>query len=125
MLKGRVAVITGGTRGIGLETVRLFKEQNAEVVLFGSKAESVEKAVEQLKSEGMEVKGYYPNLNNIDEINNVLEEIKKALNYIPIWTCNGNTLKTIKENTILPEKNEPCLCGSGKKFKHCCWKQYK
>lgn len=65
-------------------------------------------------------------LNNIaDNITDLLEEIKKALNYIPIWTCNGNTLKTIKENTILPEKNEPCLCGSGKKFKHCCWKQYK
>lgn len=64
MLKGKVAVITGGTRGIGLETVRTFKENHAEVVLFGSKKESVEKAVIELKEEGYEVKGYYPDLSN-------------------------------------------------------------
>jgi len=89
MLKGRVAVITGGTRGIGLETVRLFKEQNAEVVLFGSKAESVEKAVEQLKSEGMEVKGYYPNLNNIEEINETIKKIVDEYGHIDILINNA------------------------------------
>lgn len=76
MLKNKVAVITGGTRGIGLETVRVFKENHAEVILFGSKAESVDKAIETLKEEGLEVKGYYPNLNNYDE---VLETIKKII----------------------------------------------
>ena len=49
MLKGKVAIVTGGTRGIGLEIVRTFKENNAEVILFGSKKESVEKAINMLK----------------------------------------------------------------------------
>lgn len=65
-------------------------------------------------------------LKNIaDNIEELLIEIKKALIYFPIWVYNGNTTDTIKENTILPDKNEPCLCGSGKKFKHCCRKYYK
>ena len=89
MLEGRVAVITGGTRGIGLETVRLFKEQNAEVVLFGSKAESVEKAVEELKSEGMEVKGYYPNLNNYEEIESTIKKIVDEYGHIDILVNNA------------------------------------
>ncbi len=42
VLEGKVMVITGGTRGIGLETVRVFKENKAEVILFGSKKETVE-----------------------------------------------------------------------------------
>ena len=38
MLKGKVAVITGGTRGIGFATVKKFLENEATVVLFGSQA---------------------------------------------------------------------------------------
>ncbi len=89
MLKNRVAIITGGTRGIGLETVRLFKSQNAEVILFGSKAESVEKAVTELKSSGMEVKGYYPDLNNFEEIEKIIKEIKEEYGHIDILINNA------------------------------------
>lgn len=89
MLEGRVAVITGGTRGIGLETVRLFKEQKAEVILFGSKAESVEKAVNELASVGMEVKGYYPNLNNMEEIDKTIKEIISEYGHIDILVNNA------------------------------------
>lgn len=65
-------------------------------------------------------------LNNIaDNIADLIVEIKKALCYFPIWIYKGNTSKTLKENTILPDKNELCLCGSGKKFKHCCRKYFK
>lgn len=101
MLEGRVAVITGGTRGIGLETVRLFKEQNAEVVLFGSKAESVEKAVEELKSEGMEVKGYYPNLNNYEEIESTIKKIVDEYGHIDILVNNAgiSANKKLEETT--------------------------
>lgn len=63
--------------------------------------------------------------NIADGIEELLKEIKKSLGYFPIWICKGNTLETIKENTILPDKNDPCICGSGKKFKHCCRKEYK
>ncbi len=89
MLEGRVAVITGGTRGIGLETVRLFKEQKAEVILFGSKADSVEKAVNELASVGMEVKGYYPNLNNMEEIDKTIKEIISEYGHIDILVNNA------------------------------------
>lgn len=65
-------------------------------------------------------------LNNIaDNIADLIVEIKKALCYFPIWIYKGNTSKTLKENIILPDKNDLCLCGSGKKFKHCCRKDFK
>ena len=77
MLEGKVVIITGGTRGIGLETVKVFKENKAEVILFGSRKETVEEAISKLKEENMEVKGYYPNLDNPEEINKVIGEIIK------------------------------------------------
>lgn len=101
VLEGKVMVITGGTRGIGLETVRVFKENKAEVILFGSKKETVEEAISKLKEEGMEVKGYYPNLNNIEELNSTIEEIVKEYGKIDILINNAgiSANKKIEDTT--------------------------
>ena len=50
MLDGKVAVVTGGTRGIGFATVKKFLENEAKVILLGSRKESVDKAISELKS---------------------------------------------------------------------------
>ncbi len=51
LLKEKVAVVTGGTRGIGYATVKKFLENGAKVVLFGSRQETVDKALASLKPE--------------------------------------------------------------------------
>jgi 3-oxoacyl-[acyl-carrier protein] reductase/7-alpha-hydroxysteroid dehydrogenase len=89
MLKGKVAVVTGGTRGIGFEIVKLFKKNNADVILFGSKAESVDKAVQNLKIEGINVEGFYPDLSNYEEIDKVVNEIIKKYGKIDILVNNA------------------------------------
>lgn len=101
MLKGKVALITGGTRGIGLETVRVFKENHAEVILFGSKKESVDNAIIKLKNEGYEVSGYYPNLSNYEDINNTIKKIIKKFGHIDILINNAGVSanKKIEETT--------------------------
>ncbi len=101
MLKEKVAIITGGTRGIGLETVRLFKENHAEVILFGSKKETVENAIEELKKEGHSVTGFYPNLNNYEEIEKTIKEINSKYGHIDILINNAgiSANKKIEETT--------------------------
>lgn len=49
MLKGKTAVVTGGTRGIGFAVVKKFLENGASVALWGSRQETVEKALEKLR----------------------------------------------------------------------------
>lgn len=100
MLEDKIAIITGGTRGIGLETVRVFKENKAEVILFGSREETVKEAIELLKNEGKEVEGYWPNLNNFDEIEKVIKEIVSKYGHIDILVNNaGISAKESIENT--------------------------
>ena len=101
MLENKVAIITGGTRGIGLEIAKLFKENKAKVIIFGSKKESVASAIEKLQNEGHQVKGYYPNLNNYDEIQKVIEEINNKYGHIDILVNNAgiSANKKIEDTT--------------------------
>lgn len=100
MLENKIAVITGGTRGIGLETVKVFKENKATVILFGSRKETVDKAISTLKEEGINVEGYYPNLNDYSEIETVIKEIIAKHGHIDILVNNaGMSAKGPIENT--------------------------
>lgn len=107
MLKNKVAIVTGGTRGIGYETVKLFSENNAKVILFGSKKESVDSAIDKLKQENIEVEGYYPDLNNYDRIKNVIDDIYEKYGRIDILVNNAgiSANKTI-DNTDIEEFNK-------------------
>lgn len=65
-------------------------------------------------------------LTNIcGSIEELYKETSTVLPEFPVWIYNGNNLHHLKENIILPDRNEPCICGSGKKFKSCCEKLFK
>lgn len=91
MLDGKVAIVTGGTRGIGLATVRKFLQNGAKVVLFGSREETVNKALEELKNENAnyDVFGLYPNLSNINEVKESFSTIKDKYGKIDILVNNA------------------------------------
>ena len=103
----KVVIVTGGTRGIGFETVKAFKEKNATVILFGSKKESVDKAIEELKELNMEVEGFYPDLNNYEEVNNIIETIAKKYGHIDVLINNaGISASKPTEQTSIEEYNK-------------------
>ena len=91
MLDGKVAVVTGGTRGIGFATVEKFLENGAKVVLLGSKKESVDKAINKLKTinEDYEVDGAWPCLSNLSSIEETFREIVKKHGKIDILVNNA------------------------------------
>ena len=106
MLKGKVAVITGGTRGIGYATVKKFLENGAKVVLFGSRQETVDKALASLKQENAqwEVSGAWPNLLDADEVAKEIEKIKEKYGRIDILINNAGVSDSTPIDDYTSEK---------------------
>lgn len=96
MLNGKVAIVTGGTRGIGLAIVKKFLDAGAKVVLFGSKKESVEKALAELKNENKEVIGFYPNLTSETEVRETFKAIVEQFGKIDILVNNAGLSSSTK-----------------------------
>ena len=91
MLDGKVAVVTGGTRGIGFATVKKFLENGAKVFLLGSKKESVDNAIDKLKSinDDYEVDGDCPNLCDLASVEKTFNHIVEKYGKIDILVNNA------------------------------------
>ena len=91
MLEGKVAVVTGGTRGIGLAIVKAFLEEGAKVALFGSRQETVDKALAELKAENAEapVIGLAPDLSDVVAVEKAMAEVKGYFGKLDILINNA------------------------------------
>lgn len=91
MLKNKVAIVTGGTRGIGYAVVEKFLQNEATVVLFGSRQETVTKAIASLKekNENWEVSGAWPTLTDADAMTAEISKIKNKYGRIDILVNNA------------------------------------
>ncbi len=108
MLEGKVAIITGGTRGIGFAIAKKYLENNAKVIIFGSRNETVEKAIKELKSlnNKYEVDGYYPNLTDEQNIENTFNEIESKYGHIDILVNNAGISSRTKIEDYTDEEYE-------------------
>ena len=91
MLPGKVAIVTGGTRGLGFAVVRTFLNNGATVVLFGSKEESVQKALTKLKQENpnYQVMGMHSDITDMRAVERAFADIKSRFGKIDIVVNNA------------------------------------
>ena len=72
-LQGKVAVITGGTTGIGFATAKLFVEEGAYVFITGRRAKELNEAV---KAIGTNVTGVQGDVSKVDDLDRLYETVK-------------------------------------------------
>lgn len=91
MLTGKTAIITGGTRGIGLATAISFLNNGAKVALFGSRQGTVDTALNQLKemNPSYEVMGLCPNLCSPAEVEEAFQIVKNRFGRLDILVNNA------------------------------------
>ena len=73
-LQNKIAVITGGTTGIGFATAKRFIDEGAKVVITGRTQESLDKAVSELGANATGFRGDVSDLKSLDELFAMVKE---------------------------------------------------
>jgi gluconate 5-dehydrogenase len=90
-LKGRVALVTGGSRGLGLQMAEALGEMGARVALTARKRDELDEAVARLKGLGIEATAHVCDMGKREQIAPATDEILKRHGKVDILVNNAGT----------------------------------
>src|ERR1700750_2586345 len=102
-MKDRVAVVTGGSKGIGLAVARQFAASGAKVAILARGAADLKAARELLTKEGLEVRDYVCDVSKASDIAKAHEKITADLGPVDILVNNAGTARTMAFENISDE----------------------
>ena len=85
-LKGKIAVITGGSTGIGLATAKRFVAEGATVVITGRRVAELEAAVHEIGTQATAIRG---DIANLDDLDRLFAGVKAQHGHIDILFANA------------------------------------
>ncbi|MCS3903051.1 acetoacetyl-CoA reductase [Methylohalomonas lacus] len=88
-LKGKVALVTGGTRGIGSAIVKQFAASGATVATNYRNQEQAEKFQAEMKKAGVDIHIYQADVSDFDACKQLIETVEKDLGPIDILVNNA------------------------------------
>ena len=103
-LENKVAIITGGSRGIGFATAQAFLREGAKVVITASRPETAEAAAEKLRTQFPQahIAGISPDLSSLAQVEAAFRQVAQALGGIDILVNNAG----VSESTPLEKYTE-------------------
>ena len=105
-LKDKVAFITGGTSGIGLESARLFLSEGAKVAIVGSNKQRLETAGIDLSGETLLVQA---DVRKVTDIERAVEQTRSKFGRIDIVFANAGASTVAPLEAITPQYIEDNL----------------
>ncbi len=88
-LEGKIAVITGGTRGFGFAVAQAYVQEGAAVVVASRSSSSVSQAVKNLKDAGGQASGIPVDVAEIDQVRALAEHATDKFGRFDIWLNNA------------------------------------
>ena len=103
-LKDKVAIITGGTRGIGYATADAFLREGARVIIAGSTKDSAMKAAASLREKHPQsvIAGIAPDLSSLEDVRSIFKAVSATYGCIDILVNNAG----VSESTPFVEYTE-------------------
>ncbi|MCA8091039.1 SDR family oxidoreductase [Burkholderia anthina] len=99
-LADKVAFITGGTSGIGLETAKLFHAEGAKIAIVGSNAERLAAASRELDGEALLIEA---DVRRVADIERAVEEVHAKFGRIDVVFANAGASTVAPLDAITPE----------------------
>ena len=94
-LKGKVALVTGASHGIGFAMAKALEQAGATVVFNSSNQQSLENGLNEYKKQGIKVKGYLCDVTDENAVTNMVNQIEKEVGVIDILVNNAGIIKRI------------------------------
>jgi NAD(P)-dependent dehydrogenase (short-subunit alcohol dehydrogenase family) len=88
-LAGKTALVTGGSRGLGLQMAEALGEQGARIVLSARKQDELDEAVAHLKARGVDACAIAADLADEKQVQPLVDEAMKRLGHIDILINNA------------------------------------
>jgi NAD(P)-dependent dehydrogenase (short-subunit alcohol dehydrogenase family) len=99
-LKGKVAVITGGSSGIGLATAKRFVEEGAYVFITGRRQSELDKAVAEI---GKNVTGVQGDVSNLADLERLYKEVSAKKGNVDVVVANAGFVEMVPTAAATPE----------------------
>jgi NAD(P)-dependent dehydrogenase (short-subunit alcohol dehydrogenase family) len=99
LLKNKIAVVTGGSSGIGLATTKRFVEEGAYVFIAGRRQAELDKAVAEI---GSNVTGVKTDISNLDDLDRLYEAVAKK-GKIDVIFAGAAFVERQMTTTVTPE----------------------
>jgi dehydrogenase/reductase SDR family protein 4 len=103
-LKGKVALVTGGSRGIGKAIAVGVARAGADVVLASRKLPDLEEVAKEIKGLGRKSVAVAAHVGRLEEINNLVTKVKEEFGRIDILVNNAGTNPTMDQAMEIEER---------------------
>ncbi|MCH9691198.1 MAG: SDR family oxidoreductase [Gammaproteobacteria bacterium] len=90
-LEGKIALVTGASRGIGEATAKLLAEQGAYVLISSRKLQGCERVVDEIKAAGGKAEALACHIGNMEDIKSVFKRVHKQFKQLDILINNAAT----------------------------------
>ncbi|WP_211474697.1 SDR family oxidoreductase [Collimonas humicola] len=100
-LEGKIAVVTGGTSGIGLATAKRFATEGAQVFITGRRKTELDKAVAAI---GPKATGIQADSGNLNDLNRLYESVKGQAGHIDVLFVNAGGGSMLPLGSITEEQ---------------------
>lgn len=94
-LDGKVALVTGGSYGIGFAMAKALANAGAKIAINGRNKDNIDKGIADFKAEGIEAYGYICDVTDESAVQDMVVQIEKEIGVIDILVNNAGIIKRI------------------------------